>query len=381
MLRPAKFFADSKVFRADTCEPLKAAIANNEVEFGALARGAYPGRTLASKSLEGIMSVGYWDARSDQQWGLDWHRNEGVELTYLARGKLAFAVDGTNFRLSRGDLTITRPWQLHRVGDPCVSASRLHWIILDLGVRRPHQAWVWPDWLVMCETDVKEFTRLLQHNEQPVWRADTRIERCFERSATVVDQSSSRSHESRLRLHLNELFLEVLELLRRQNLTLDESLSSRRRSVELFLTSLIHQIDQPWTLDSMAQQCDLGRSRFTHYCYELTNMPPLEYLNHCRIGHACCLLETYPKRSVTDIAFGCGFASSQYFATVFRRFTDMSPQAFRRSKREGLGSHVCGSKQAFHGHMSRSQKELYSSRTEAISYDRVPNNAQSDTLV
>jgi AraC family L-rhamnose operon regulatory protein RhaS len=330
MLRPARFFADSKVFHADTCEPLKAAVANNEVAFSALARGAYPGRRLAAKSLERIMSVGYWDGRSDQKWGLDWHRNEGVELTYLARGKLDFSVDGTNFRLSRGNLTVTRPWQLHRVGDPCVSASRLHWIILDLGVRRPHQTWVWPDWLVMCEADVKEFTRLLQHNEQAVWRADSKIERCFERIATVVDQSSSRSHESRLRLHLNQLFLEVLELLRRQNITLDESLSSRRRSVELFLSSLIHQIDQPWTLDSMAQHCGLGRSRFTHYCYELTNMPPLEYLNHCRIDRACQLLEAYPKRSVTDVAFACGFASSQYFATVFRRFTDVSPQTFRR---------------------------------------------------
>jgi hypothetical protein len=130
--RSASFLADSEKFRADSCEPLKAAVARNEIAFNALGKGAYPGRRLPPKTLEGIMSVGYWDAKSDQTWGLDWHRNEGIELTYLARGKIAFAVDETDFQLLHGHLTITRPWQLHRVGNPRISANRLHWIILDL---------------------------------------------------------------------------------------------------------------------------------------------------------------------------------------------------------------------------------------------------------
>jgi AraC-like DNA-binding protein len=200
-----------------------------------------------------------------------------------------------DYHLSHGHLTVTRPWQLHRVGNPYVTASRLHWIILDLGVRRPHQEWVWPDWLVMSKSDLRELTRLLQLNEQPVRRADTRIEQCFENIGSSLE--SSRSQESRLLLHLNELFLELLELLRKQNLELDKTLSSRRRSVELFLSSLSNQVEHPWALESMAEQCGLGRSRFTHYCYELTNMPPLEYLNRGRIERACRLLSTHHEKT------------------------------------------------------------------------------------
>src|SRR5580704_9061223 len=109
--KAARFFSYKEVFHADTCEPLRAAVARNEVAFAALVRGAYPGHRLAAKSLPNIMSVGYWDARHDQRWGLDWHRNEGVEITYVARGKMAFAVDCVDFHLSRGNLTVTRPWQ------------------------------------------------------------------------------------------------------------------------------------------------------------------------------------------------------------------------------------------------------------------------------
>jgi AraC-like DNA-binding protein len=332
--RAAQFFTDTEAFHADTCEALRAATARKELTFAALARGTYPGHQLPDKSLPNVMSVGYWDARHDQRWGLDWHRNEGIEITYLARGKMAFAVDCVDFHLSRGNLTVTRPWQLHRVGNPCVTACRLYWVILDLGTRRPDQEWVWPDWLVMSKPDLSELTRLLQHNEQPVWRADAKMARCFENIGFSLENSLSQ--ESRLRLYLNELFLELLELLRKQNLRLDKNLSSRRRSVELFLTSLSNRIEHPWTLESLARQCGLGRSRFTHYCYELTNMPPLEYLNRCRIERACRILSTNHQKSITDVAFECGFSSSQYFATVFRQHLGTAPNLFRKARNRGV---------------------------------------------
>ena len=53
-------------------------------------------------------------------------------------------------------------------------------------------------------------------------------------SLLSVDQSALQLEEYLLRLRINELFLEVLRLLRQQNLTLDERLSSRRRSVVAF---------------------------------------------------------------------------------------------------------------------------------------------------
>ena len=84
------------------------------------------------KRYAGIRTVGRWDARHDQRWGLDWHRNEGIELTLLSRGRLAFATDAGEQVLRPGDLTVTRPWQRHRVGAPFVTPGRLHWLILAL---------------------------------------------------------------------------------------------------------------------------------------------------------------------------------------------------------------------------------------------------------
>jgi AraC-like DNA-binding protein len=50
------------------------------------------------------------------------------------------------------------------------------------------------------------------------------------------------------------------------------------------------------------------------------------------VARAAELLRT-TRRSVTDIAFDVGFSSSQYFATVFRRYTTLSPAEYRHPPR------------------------------------------------
>ena len=63
------------------------------IGYEALTRGNYPGRLLNRNGLAGVSLVGYWDAKRDQDWGLDWHRNEGLELTLLQSGSLAYACE------------------------------------------------------------------------------------------------------------------------------------------------------------------------------------------------------------------------------------------------------------------------------------------------
>ena len=329
--RPAIFLEQKTAFQADRCEPLVQAVARGEVSLHALARRGYPGSAMPARLLPEISTIGFWDAATAQSWGLDWHRNEGIELTYLSRGRLDFAVDGRSHPLESGCLTITRPWQVHRVGNPNVQASRLHWLILDVGVRRPNQNWHWPDWLILSPADLRRLTEILRHNEQPVWRVEAQVGRCFERLATLMAAHPPQTVQTWLQLHLNELLLAVLEMLRSRKVVLDEQLSTTRRTVELFLGSLPDHLETPWTLAEMAAQCGLGRTRFADYCRQVTNVAPLEYLLNCRVEAARRQLRLEPGRSISDIGFACGFQSSQYFTTVFHRRTGLSPREFRKN--------------------------------------------------
>jgi AraC family L-rhamnose operon regulatory protein RhaS len=334
---PAIFSSPGTTYHADTCDLLKQAAEHNELTLNALGRRGYPGESLPAKMLPELASIGYWDAPHDQTWGLAWHRNEGIELTFLARGKLDFAVDDQTFLLESGHLTVTRPWQKHRVGNPHVRASRLHWIILDLDVRRPNEPWHWPGWMVFSAEDRQSLSTLLSHNEQPVWRANVAVRECFEQIASQLERRRPATAETGLKICLNALLAEVLHLLESKNIPLQESLSSSRRTVELFLSSLPEHLDQPWDLASMASQCGLGRSRFEHYCQELTNLTPNRFLAHCRLQAAAKLLCDSPSRSITEVAFDCGFESSQYFANVFRRKFGCAPSDYRHQQGRGGG--------------------------------------------
>ncbi|MCX7818683.1 MAG: AraC family transcriptional regulator [Kiritimatiellae bacterium] len=328
-MRPATYVAAHRVYHADTCRPLVAAARRGEVRLVARARGAYPGERLPAGALVGLRSVGFWDARAEQHWGLPLHRNEGIEFTYLATGRLAFEADGRAFDLRPGDLTVTRPWQPHRVGRPHVGIGRLYWVILDVGIRRPHQPWRWPAWIVLAQEDLKRLTHLLRRCERPVWPAPTLAAR-FEGIGRLLEaEDTAGLRESRLAVELNALLVDVLQMLQSQPVPDDPRLTSAERATALFLDELEHTLDQPWTLARMAEAAGLKRTRFAFYVRRLRNMTPMRHLTARRIERARRLLRERPDLSITDIALECGFSSSQYFATVFRRFVGRAPRQER----------------------------------------------------
>jgi len=342
MRRPATFRSPIESFHADTCEPLKNAAAAGNVRIAALGRGSYPGKRLPKNDLREVCLTGYWDAACDQAWGLEWHRNEGLELSFVEAGQVPFAVEGgQSLLLEPGQLTITRPWQRHRVGNPNVSASRYHWLIIDVGVRRPNQPWVWPSWLLYSRRGLQRLTTMLRQNEQPVWRADEEIARCYRKIGKAAGLGATNPEAvARLKILINELIIALAEMLERRKPHLDENLSSSERAIRLFLKDLPLHLNEPWTLESMAENCGLKRSRFAACCRQITNVSPMEYLTRCRVEASTHLLLENPEMNITDTAFSCGFQSSQYFATVFRHHLGLSPRQWRQRELVAHKFHV-----------------------------------------
>ena len=78
----------------------------------------------------------------------------------------------------------------------------------------------------------------------------------------------------------------------------------------------------------MSEACRLGRTQFSQLLKKHTGDTPITYLNRTRLREAQRLLRESQK-SITEIALAVGFNSSQYFATVFKEFTDMDARSFR----------------------------------------------------
>lgn len=318
-------------YEIDRCEPQNRAVREGKIELYALSKGHYPGTPVPENVLPGLSSIGFWNAGAAQDWGLDSHRNEGIEISFLETGTMVFTADQKKFNLRAGHFTITRPWQLHKLGEPNIGPGRVHWLILDVNVRRPHQNWRWPKWVILTKDDLAELTRKLRTNENPVWNSTPAIAHSFRELARNVEAWDQPHSVSRLAVYANQLLVGILDALSKQQHSENEQLTTHRRTIELFLRDLEQgrvDVSHPWSLDQMAKQCGMGVTAFSKYCREIVNSGPVEFLNHCRLNVAARKLREGNGLSITDVAFACGFNSSQYFATCFRQRFQISPRQF-----------------------------------------------------
>jgi AraC-like DNA-binding protein len=76
--------------------------------------------------------------------------------------------------------------------------------------------------------------------------------------------------------------------------------------------------------------------RYVQMALAPEGMTPSDYLRVCRLEAARRLLSSsaFADRSITEIAFECGFASSAHFSTEFRKRFGRSPRSYRRSVAE-----------------------------------------------
>ena len=86
------------------------------------------------------------------------------------------------------------------------------------------------------------------------------------------------------------------------------------------------------TLDDLAQKARLSKRHFQRIFAECMGCPPIDYLLHVRVQKAAELLK-HSDRTITDIAFECGFSDSNYFTRQFRRIMNQSPYQYRTDNR------------------------------------------------
>ena len=110
------------------------------------------------------------------------------------------------------------------------------------------------------------------------------------------------------------------------------------RMVTLRQQEVMVQIDEyisaHFTEELDAQElCDrfgVGRTSLYRFARENYGCGIAEHIRSLRIDHAKELLRDSPELSIAEIADRCGFSDYNYFITVFKRETGMSPLRFRR---------------------------------------------------
>lgn len=88
-----------------------------------------------------------------------------------------------------------------------------------------------------------------------------------------------------------------------------------------------------WTVDLLASEAAMSRSRFSARFKELVGASPIVYLTQHRMALAAEQLEARSQR-LEQIAEQAGYESEKVFARAFRRWSGLTPSAYLRREAE-----------------------------------------------
>jgi AraC-like DNA-binding protein len=97
--------------------------------------------------------------------------------------------------------------------------------------------------------------------------------------------------------------------------------------------SLLHEApEKPWTVDALGRAVGMSRSGFAARFAKLVGEPPLRYLMGWRMTLAAQRLRVDSSVSVSEIARSVGYESEAAFSTIFKRYYNAPPAAWRREQ-------------------------------------------------
>jgi AraC-like DNA-binding protein len=257
--------------------------------------------------------------------GLDEHEHGGiVEICYLVSGRQVYHVAGRDYTLAGNDVFVTYPGEVHSTGSAPQSKGLLYWIQITLPTR-PQK------FLGQVAQQAWPLVRQLGHLPRRHFAGDHRLKRIFENvarlAAAMESARATADAQTLLRLELVANLLEYLLLV----VGCAEKAAQPRLSPDLrrVREALEREPELDWSVEDMATRARLSVSRFKAKFKQQFGLPPREYLLRLRVERARELLAT-GSASITDIAYQLGFSSSQYFATVFKRYAHQRPKDVRK---------------------------------------------------
>lgn len=274
---------------------------------------------------------GHW-APSKQQRRLPPHRNRGIELVLVEKGRLHWMVEEQPLQVEPGSVFFTLPWELHGGVEHVEPNADLWFAVLLLDQpypRRPsglrfHAA------LGLKRAETRQISSVLLGTRTRCLPATPLLRRLLPALVTELENPGD-LHAAYVPGLVRLLLLELVRALRQPVRPAGQAAAERVRA---FVQQLRTESARPWTLAEMAGRCGLRRSQFSDQFKTLTGDSPITHLNRLRVAAAIDQLTT-TDRAITAIAHDCGFSSSQYFARVFKSFTGGDARSYR-ARREAF---------------------------------------------
>lgn len=271
---------------------------------------------LTARGLPEIPLFGFYRFRAAEDQ-LTPHTHAAFEICFLRAGRQQYCLGGRTHELKSGDFFVTFPGETHGTGGEPQQRGSLFWLHLlppPPGGR---------SWLGLAGAPARRLLAALRALPRRSFAGAPAAGEALERLWNLKDALPEPLAVMEMHAELVRL---VLGLVRSAAQPSAPAASARMAAV---LRVMEEHVAEPPDLAMWAARAGLSVSWFKTMFRRELGMPPVEYVLRRKVAAACEWLAA-GRLTVTDIAFRLGFSSSQYFATVFRRYQGVPPSVWRR---------------------------------------------------
>lgn len=275
--------------------------------------------------VPGVFNCGFSDLKESAELGS--HTHDGYELTYVSRGEVTWVLDGEprELRLLGGCAALTQPGVPHHGKWNAIAPSRLFWLIFD--PRQFHRSG--SHFTALSQAGAAAADAAFKEAGNYVWNAAPPLRQAFEECRLALERLDRPKPPSPLDLDYAKLVMSRLILTAAEALRAPQPPPLAGRLPGDAADFIMANLARHLTVTAVARHLGVSRATLTQAFREGAGISPGDYLRRARCSQAMEWLAGR-RRSISEIAFQLAFPSAQYFATVFRRYTGMTPGQYRR---------------------------------------------------
>lgn len=255
---------------------------------------------------------------SSTSYGRDWlsimHSHSFAELFYVLDGEGYFCTESSKIPLRKNSLIIINPNTRHT--EKSSSANPLKYVVLGIDDAR----------FASSSQNIETYYSYDFHSHQ------NSILPIFEEMLREI-RNNNIHHEEICRHYFSILMLRI------HRITGDDFVLSPPVNIPPECENLKEYMNTHYretiTLDTLAEVSHLNKYYLSHIFSRTFGISPINYLLERRILHSKELLKNFDY-TVTQIAHQSGFSSANYFTQSFKKYTGLTPKAYRNKYRNPL---------------------------------------------
>ncbi|MBE9598055.1 AraC family transcriptional regulator [Pedobacter sp. MC2016-24] len=255
---------------------------------------------------------------------LETHSHDGrIEICYCDKGLQVYEVNGKEYHIKGGDVFITFPNEPHGTAQHPEEKGVLYWLIVKIPLD--------DQFLNYNTEDSAAFVKALLAIPQRHFKGNELMKKMLDQLFSIHNEQQQKPIYQLQVLNLLTSFLLTTIECSHKNVAAGQS--DRVAEIKKYIHEHIYQ-NLP--IELLAKELYMSDSHFKSWFKKEFGMPPVDYILRTRIEEAKKLLLLTTTESITTIAFQLNFSSSQYFATVFKKYTGLSPAEFRQRSARAL---------------------------------------------